>query len=83
MALDSKEMLDCLTFFKQYYKDSLSEKAFGWDETGNNLAYTSGQVAATNNANTIYAGLLTSNADLARKSNHGQHSRDRAVRSST
>lgn len=71
IALDSKEMLDCLTFFKDYYKDSLSEKAFGWDETGNNLAYTSGQVAATNNANTIYAGLLTNNADLAGKSTHG------------
>ena len=71
LALDSKEMLDCLTFFQTYYKDSLSEKAFGWDETGNNLAYTSGQVAATNNANTIYAGLLTTNADLAAKSSHG------------
>ncbi len=71
LALDSKEMLDCLTFFKGYYTDSLSEKAFGWDETGNNLAYTSGQVAATNNANTIYAGLLKNDAGLAGKSNHG------------
>lgn len=71
IALDSKEMLDCLTFFKDYYKDALSEKAFGWDETGNNLAYTSGQVAATNNANTIYAGLLKNDAGLAGKSNHG------------
>ena len=71
IALDSKEMLDCLTFFKGYYTDALSEKAFGWDETGNNLAYNSGQVAATNNANTIYAGLLKNDAGLAGKSNHG------------
>ncbi len=71
LALDSKEMLDCLTFFQSYYKDSLSEKAFGWDETGNNLGFTSGQVAATNNANTIYAGLLKNDAGLAAKANHG------------
>ncbi len=71
LALDSKEMLDCLTFFQSYYKESLSEKAFGWDETGNNLAYTSGQIAATNNANTIYAGLLKNDAGLAGKSTHG------------
>ena len=71
LALDSKEMLDCLTFFQSFYKDSLSEKAFAWDETGNNLAFTSGQVAATNNANTIYAGLLKNDKPLADKSNHG------------
>ena len=71
LALDSKEMLDCLTFFQTYYKDSLAENAFSWDETGNNLAYNSGQIAATNNANTIYAGLLKNDAGLAGKSNHG------------
>jgi len=71
LALDSKEMMDCLTFFQTYYKDSLAENAFAWDETGNNLAYTSGQVAATNNANTIYANLVKNDAKLAGNSNHG------------
>ncbi len=71
LALNSKEMMDCLTFFQSYYKDSLAENAFAWDETGNNNAYNSGQVAATNNANTIYAGLLKNDAGLAMKSNHG------------
>ncbi len=71
LALNSKEMMDCLTFFQGYYKDSLAENAFAWDETGNNLAYTSGQIAATNNANTIYAGLLKNDAGLAAKSSHG------------
>lgn len=71
IALDSKEMLDALTFFQSFYKDALSEKGFSWDETGNNLAYTSGQVAATNNANTIYAGLLKNDKPLAEKSSHG------------
>ena len=71
LALDSKEMLDCLTFFKDYYADALSDKAFGWDETGNNQAFNSGQIAATNNANTIYAGLLKNDPPLAAKANHG------------
>jgi len=71
LALNSKEMMDCLTFFQSYYKDSLAENAFAWDETGNNNAYNSGQVAATNNANTIYAGLRKNDAGLAMKSNHG------------
>lgn len=71
LALDSKEMLDCLTFFQTFYKDSLAENAFGWDETGNNLAYTSKQAAATNNANTIYANLLKNDAALAGNSSHG------------
>jgi len=71
LALDSKEMLDCLTFFKDYYADALSDKAFGWDETGNNLAFNSGQIAATNNANTIYAGLLKNDPGLAAKASHG------------
>lgn len=71
LALNSKEMMDCLTFFQSYYKDSLAENAFAWDETGNNLAYTSGQIAATNNANTIYAGLLKNDPTLAGNSTHG------------
>jgi multiple sugar transport system substrate-binding protein len=71
VALNSKEMLDCLTFFQTYYKDSLAENAFAWDETGNNLAYTSKQVAVTNNANTIYAGILKTDPDLAANSSHG------------
>lgn len=71
IALNSKEMLDCLTFFQAYYKDSLAENAFAWDETGNNLAYTSKQIAATNNANTIYAGLLKTDPELAGNSSHG------------
>ncbi len=71
VALNSKEMMDCLTFFQTYYKDSLAENAFAWDETGNNLAYTSKQIAATNNANTIYAGLLKTDAELAGNSSHG------------
>ncbi len=71
LALNSKEMMDCLTFFQTYYKDSLAENAFAWDETGNNLAYTSKQIAATNNANTIYAGLLKTDPELAGNSSHG------------
>ena len=70
IALDSKETLDCLTFFQSFYHDALAENAFGWDETGNNNAYISGQSAATINANTIYLGLRTSNADLAAKTSH-------------
>ena len=83
LALNSKEMLDCLTFFQTYYKDSLAENAFGWDETGNNLAYTSKQVAATNNANTIYAGLLKTDPELAGKSATASRSRAPAAPSST
>lgn len=71
LALDSKEMMDCLTFFQTFYKDSCATNSFGWDESGNNNAYTTGQIAATNNANTIYVGLTKNEPALAGKSIHG------------
>ncbi|MDQ2787775.1 MAG: extracellular solute-binding protein [Chloroflexota bacterium] len=71
IALNSKEMLDCLTFFQTFYHDACAENALAWDDSGNNNAYNSGQIAVTNNANTIYTGLLKTNADLASKSTHG------------
>lgn len=71
LALNSKEMMDCLTFFQTFYKDSCAENSFGWDEAGNNNAYNTGQIVATNNANTIYVGLTKNNAALAMNSIHG------------
>lgn len=71
LALDSKETLACLEFFKEFYKDALAENAFAWNETGNNQAYNSGQVCATNNANTVYAGLAKNAPDLVKTTSLG------------
>jgi len=71
LTLDSKEMMDCLTFFQTFYKDSCADNTFGWDESGNNNAYNTGQIVATNNANTIYVGLTKNDPALAMKSIHG------------
>jgi len=71
LALDSKETLACLEFFQAFYKDALAENAFSWNETGNNQAYNSGQVSATNNANTVYAGLAKNAPDLVGKTSLG------------
>ncbi|MBX3086281.1 MAG: extracellular solute-binding protein [Anaerolineae bacterium] len=71
IALDSPETLACLEFFRDFYHDALSEEAFAWNETGNNQAYTSGLVSATNNANTIYLGLPANAPDLVDKTSLG------------
>ncbi len=71
IALDSKETLACLEFFQAFYKDALAENAFAWNETGNNQAYNSGQIAATNNANTVYNGLAKNAPDLVDKTSLG------------
>lgn len=71
IALDSPETLACLEFFRDFYHDALNEEAFAWDELGNNQAYLSGQIAATNNANTIYLGLATNAPDLVDKTSLG------------
>lgn len=64
IALDSPETRACLEFFKDFYNDACYEDAFAWGEAGNNQAYNSGLVAATNNANTIYYGLANNAPDL-------------------
>lgn len=71
IALDSPETLACLEFFQQFYNDALSEEAFAWNELGNNQAYLSGQIAATNNANTIYLNLAQNAPDLVDKTSLG------------
>ena len=65
IALDSPQTLACLEWFRGFYKDALDEGAFSWNEAGNNQAFNSGQVCATNNANTIYMGLLKNDPKLA------------------
>lgn len=64
IALDSPETVECLEWFQGFYADALDENAFAWNELGNNQAYLSGQIAATNNANTIYLGLAKNAPDL-------------------
>jgi len=65
VALDSPETLACLEFFKDFYKDACSEDSFSWTEAGNNQAYNSKQVSCTNNAVSIYTGLLKNDPALA------------------
>ena len=65
VALDSPETLNCLEFFKDFYNDACSPDTFSWTEAGNNQAYNSKQISATNNAVSIYQGLLKNDPPLA------------------
>jgi multiple sugar transport system substrate-binding protein len=71
IALDSPETLKCLEFFQAFYKDALDEDSFSWNESGNNQAFNSKKASATNNANTVYVGLLTNDPELAKVTSIG------------
>jgi len=54
VVLDSKETLEAVKFMQAFWKDACDEGGFAWDDTSNNRAFLSGEIAATLNGASIY-----------------------------
>ncbi len=54
VVLDSKETVEAVKFMQAFWKDACDEGGFAWDDTSNNRAFLSGEIAATLNGASIY-----------------------------
>jgi len=54
VALDSKETVESVKFAVAFWKDACDEGGLAWDDSGNNRAFLSGTISATNNGASIY-----------------------------
>src|SRR6201987_3117751 len=54
VVLGSKETIESVKFAVALWKDACEEGAFAWDDSGNNRAFLSGTISATNNGASIY-----------------------------
>jgi multiple sugar transport system substrate-binding protein len=54
VVLNSKETIESVKFAVALWKDSCDEGALAWDDSGNNRAFLSGTISATNNGASIY-----------------------------
>lgn len=54
VVLNSKETIESVKFAVACWKDSCDEGGLAWDDSGNNRAFLSGAISATNNGASIY-----------------------------
>src|SRR4029453_8259591 len=54
VVLNSKETVESVKFAVGLWKDSCDDGGLAWDDSGNNRAFLSGSIAATNNGASIY-----------------------------
>src|SRR5215471_19596300 len=54
VALNSKETIESVKFAVGLWKDACDEGGLAWDDSGNNRAFLSGTISATNNGASIY-----------------------------
>src|SRR6266403_2765696 len=54
VVLGSKETIESVKFAVALWKDALDEGGLAWDDSGNNRAFLSGSISATNNGASIY-----------------------------
>jgi multiple sugar transport system substrate-binding protein len=54
VVLDSKEAVESVKFMQAFWKDTCDEGGLAWDDTNNNRAFLSGEIAATLNGASIY-----------------------------
>ena len=54
VVLDSPATLESVNFAVGLWKDSCDEGGLAWDDSGNNRAFLSGSISATNNGASIY-----------------------------
>src|SRR6201997_1651484 len=54
VVLNSRETIESVKFAVGFWKDACDEGAFAWDDSGNNRAFLSGAISATNNGASIY-----------------------------
>ncbi len=53
-ALDTKETVESVKFMQAFWKDACDEGGLAWDDTNNNRAFLSGEIACTLNGASIY-----------------------------
>src|SRR5690349_16952020 len=53
-VLDNKKTVDSVKWMATFWKDACDEGGFAWDDTNNNRAFLSGEIAATLNGASIY-----------------------------
>ncbi len=54
VVLSSQETVELVKFAVRFWKECFDEGAFSWDDAGNNRAFLSNTISATNNAASIY-----------------------------
>src|SRR6266446_6902454 len=54
VVLNSKETVESIKFAVALWKDACDEGGLAWDDSGNNRAFLSGTISATNNGASIY-----------------------------
>src|SRR5258705_1548625 len=54
VVLGSKETIESVKFAVALWKDACDEGGLAWDDSGNNRAFLSGSISATNNGASIY-----------------------------
>src|SRR5258708_7509388 len=54
VVLNSRETVESIKFAVALWKDACDEGALAWDDSGNNRAFLSGSISATNNGASIY-----------------------------
>ena len=54
VVLDSPATLESIKFAVGLWKDACDEGGLAWDDSGNNRAFLSGSISATNNGASIY-----------------------------
>src|SRR5690242_9155075 len=54
VVLNSKETIESVKFAVALWKETMDEGGLAWDDSGNNRAFLSGSISATNNGASIY-----------------------------
>src|SRR5438128_7366940 len=54
VVLDGSATVEAVKFMQAFWKDACDEGGFAWDDTSNNRAFLSGEIAATLNGASIY-----------------------------
>ena len=70
IAFNKPEFVDAMQRLIQAWKDGYDETGTSWDDSNNNRAYLSGQIAATLNGSSIYFAAKKDKPEIAKDTHH-------------
>ena len=70
IAFNKPEFVDAMRKFTQAWKDGYDETGTSWDDSSNNRAFLSGQIAATLNGSSIYFAAKKDKPEIAKDMHH-------------
>jgi multiple sugar transport system substrate-binding protein len=70
IAFNKPEFVDAMRKFIQAWKDGYDETGTSWDDSSNNRAFLSGQIAATFNGSSIYFAAKKDKPEIAQDMHH-------------